>query len=225
MRVAVIDHHRRAADYIDNAVLNFHEPFASSTSELVTEMIQYLVEMGDILRAEAEALLAGIVLDTKGFAINTGSGTFDAAAFLRRAGADASAVKRLLQTDIETATSRYALMREARIFREGIALALSDEEQSRISVAQASDELLNIAGVNTSFVTARDGNTVYVSGRSIGGMNVQVVLEKLGGGGSQSTAGLQVKGMSVGQVVSNLEKAIDEYFDDGNQQIEDTNDK
>jgi len=112
-RIAVIDHHRRAAEYIENAVLNFHEPYGSSTSELVTEMMQYLVDRSDIQRIEADALLAGIVLDTKGFTINTGSGTFDSAAFLKRVGADAAAVKRMLQSDIGIATARYDLMRAA----------------------------------------------------------------------------------------------------------------
>ena len=211
-RIAVIDHHRRAADYIDNAVLNFHETSASSSSELVTEMMQYLTDKGDILREEAGALLAGIILDTKGFSINTGGGTFEAAAFLRRAGADATAVKRIMQTDIETATARFEIMRGAVIYREGIALASSNESQSKVSVAQAADELLNILGVHTSFTAARDGKDVFVSGRSTGGTNVQVILEKLGGGGSQSTAGLQVRNASVEQIVSDLKKAIDEYL-------------
>ncbi|MCL2200440.1 MAG: DHH family phosphoesterase [Oscillospiraceae bacterium] len=214
-RVAVVDHHRRAASYIENAVLNFHEPHASSTSELVTEMIQYLVDKQGILRVEAELLLAGIVLDTKGFAINTSSSTFDAAAFLQRAGADAAAVKQLLQSDIGTATSRFALIREAVVYRDGIAIAASSDARNRISIAQASDELLNVKGVHTSFVTAQDGDTVFVSARSIGRVNVQVILEKLGGGGSQSTAGLQVKGTTVAKVVSDLKRAIDEYLDQG----------
>jgi len=212
-RIAVVDHHRRAATYIDNAVLNFHEPHASSTSELVSEMIQYLVNKDDILTVEAQLLLAGIVLDTKGFAINTSSGTFDAAAFLQRSGADAAAVKRLLQSDIDTATSRYALIREAHIYKDGIALASCKDEHDRISIAQASDELLNVRGVHTSFVAAHEGDTVFVSGRSIGRVNVQLILEKLGGGGSQSTAGLQARGTTVDKVVEDLEKAIDDYLD------------
>ena len=210
-RIAVIDHHRRASDFIENAVLNFHEPYASSTSELVTEMMQYLVDKDDILRAEAEALLAGIVLDTKGFTINTGSGTFDAAAYLKRAGADVAAVKRILQSSMEIATARYELLRSANIYKEGIALAYSDFEHCKVSVAQAADELLDIMGVHTSFVIAKEGDTVYVSGRSLGNINVQVILEKLGGGGSQATAGLQVTGKSVDNVVVELKKAIDEY--------------
>ena len=211
-RIAVIDHHRRAAEYIDNAVLNFHETSASSASELVTEMMQYLVDRRDIMREEAGSLLAGIVLDTKGFSINTGSRTFEAAAYLRLAGADAAAVKRIMQTDIKTATARYEIMRGAVVYRDGIALASSDESQNRTIVAQAADELLNITGVHTSFVAALDGEDVFVSGRSIEGANVQVILEKLGGGGSRSIAGLQVNNTSVEQVVSDLKKAIDEYY-------------
>jgi len=211
-RVAVIDHHRRASEYIENAVLNFHEPYASSTSELVTEMMQYLVEREGIFREEAEALLAGIVLDTKGFTINTGSGTFEAAAYLKRAGADAAAVKRILQSDMGIATARYELLRSAQIYKPGIALAYSDDKQCRISIAQAADEMLGIKGVHTSFVVAKDGDIVYVSARSIGDINVQVVLENLGGGGSQATAGLQVKDKSVDEVVIELKHAIDVYL-------------
>ncbi|MCL2627468.1 MAG: DHH family phosphoesterase [Oscillospiraceae bacterium] len=211
-RIAIIDHHRRAADYIDNAVLNFHEPYASSSSELVTEMMQYLVDRSDILRVEAEALLAGIVLDTKSFSVNTGSGTFDAAAYLKRMGADAAAVKRLLQSDFEIASARFNLMQAAEIFRDGIAIAAGDDKQSKVSIAQAADELLGIKGVHTSFAVAKDDDTVYVSARSIGDINVQVILEKLGGGGSQATAGFQVQNRSVDDVVSELEQAIDDYL-------------
>ena len=211
-RVAVIDHHRRASEYIENAVLNFHEPYASSTSELITEMMQYLVERDEIFREEAEALLAGIVLDTKGFTINTGSGTFDAAAYLKRAGADAAEVKRALQSDMQIATARYELLCSANIYKDGIALASSGGEHCRISIAQAADELLGIKGIHTSFVVAKDKDTVFVSGRSIGNINVQVILEKLGGGGSQATAGLQVTDKSVDDVVVELKQAIDDYL-------------
>jgi c-di-AMP phosphodiesterase-like protein len=211
-RIAVIDHHRRASDFIENAVLNFHEPYASSSSELVTEMMQYLVDNDQVLREEAIALLAGIVLDTKGFTINTSSGTFDTAAYLKRAGADAQEVKRLLQSDLEITTAKFDLLRTASIYKEGIALAYSENQLSRISIAQASDELLAIKGIHTSFAAAKYGETVYVSGRSIGSINVQVILEKLGGGGSQSTAGLQVKGKTVEAVVTELKQAIDTYL-------------
>jgi len=210
--VAVIDHHRRASDFIENAILNFHEPYASSTSELITEMMQYLVDKDNIIREEAEALLAGIVLDTKSFTINTGSGTFDTAAYLKRAGADAATVKQILQSDMQVTSAKYELLRRARIYRKGVAISSGEAEKCRISIAQAADELLNIKGVHTSFVVAKDGDTVHVSARSIGSINVQVVLENLGGGGSQSTAGLQVKGKNVEEVTTELEQAIDDYL-------------
>jgi len=128
-------------------------------------------------------------------------------------GADAAVVKRLMQSDINTATEKYSLMRGAAIYRDGVALASGDDTFSRVSIAQAADELLNIQGVNASFVAAWDGEGVFVSGRSFRGVNVQVILEKLGGGGSQSTAGLQLRGANVGDVMPKLEKAIDEYFE------------
>ena len=212
-RIAVVDHHRRAAEYIDNAVLNFHEPSASSTCELVTEMMQYLIGKEDILGVEAEALLAGIMLDTKGFVMNTASGTFDAAAFLSRMGADMTSIKSLLQSDFKIAADKYALMHRAVIYKDCIAFSSCDDPMDRISIAQAADELLSIKGVAASFVTARDSDNIFVSGRSVGKVNVQLILEKLGGGGSQSSAGLQVHGSSVKTVVGELKLAIDEYFE------------
>jgi c-di-AMP phosphodiesterase-like protein len=211
--VAVIDHHRRAATYIDNATLNFHEPYASSACELAVEMMQYLVDPSDILRVEAEALLAGIVLDTKAFTIRTGSRTFDAASFLRRCGADTTEVKRLLQSDFDTTMEKYAIIRRARIYRSGVAIAFSDEPENRVIVAQAADELLNIAGIQASFVISPDGDSVFISARSIGNINVQVIMEKLGGGGNQSTAGSQITGMSIEKVTEKLKTAIDNYLE------------
>jgi len=210
--VAVIDHHRRSATYIDNATLNFHEPFASSASELVVEMMQYLVDQADILRVEAEALLAGIVLDTKSFAIRTGSRTFDAAAYLRRAGADTIEVKRLFQQDFNTTLERFALIQNAKIYRKGIAIASSLKPEKRIIIAQAADELLNIEGVEASFVVSPDGENVNVSARSIGNVNVQLILEKLGGGGNQSTAGVHIVKSTVPEVLARLKTAIDDYL-------------
>ena len=211
--VAVIDHHRRAATYIENATLNFHEPYASSASELVTEMLQYLVDAADVLRIEAEALLAGIVLDTKSFAIRTGSRTFDAAAYLRRSGADTTDVKRLLQSDFDTTMAKYAIIKDARIYRPGIAIAYSDGGENRIIVAQAADELLNIAGIQASFVISQQGDETFISARSIGNVNVQVIMEKLGGGGNQSTAGVQLAAMAKAKVIENLTIAIDKYIE------------
>ena len=212
-RIAIIDHHRRAADYIDNAVLNFHEPYASSAAELVTEMLQNLIDRReDILRAEADALLAGIVLDTKSFSINTGIGTFDAAAHLKRVGADPEFVKRLLQSDFGIVSARYGIMQSAEIYADSVALAVSREKQNKITIAQAADELLEIKGILTSFVVARVDNAVCVSGRNIGDINVQVILEKLGGGGNAATAGFQTETKSVDEVVAELKHSIDDYM-------------
>ena len=211
--VAVIDHHRRAATYIENATINYHEPYASSASELVAEMLQYLVDQADILRIEAEALLAGIVLDTKSFAIRTGSRTFDAAAYLRRSGADTTDVKRMLQSDFDTTMAKYAIIRDTRIYRPGIAVAYSESSESRVLIAQAADELLNIAGIQASFVISHVGEDMFISARSIGNINVQVIMEKLGGGGNQSTAGVQISGSTKAKVIENLTSAIDRYIE------------
>ena len=216
-RVAVIDHHRRAATYIQNADLNFHEPYASSASELVAEMLQYLVEKSSILRYEAEAIMAGIVLDTKSFAIRTGSRTFDAAAFLRRVGADTSEVKKLLQSDLSTTMARYDIIKSASLYKSGIAIAVSDRKENRIIVAQAADELLNVAGVEASFVLSPGEDSIDISARSIGSVNVQMILEQLGGGGNKSTAGVQIRGKTSAQVLRELTAAIDTYLAEDNQ--------
>ena len=212
-RVAVIDHHRRAATYIEGAALNYHEPYASSASEMVTELLQYIVEPNQILRSEAEALLAGIVLDTKNFTMRTGGRTFEAAAFLRRSGADTAEVKKLYQNDLTDTVAKYALIQNAQLYRDHIALAVSPQPVNRIIAAQAADELLNIMGIDTSFVVAPDGDKVNLSARSMGDTNVQVILEKLGGGGNAAAAGGQVSGQSVDEVAQALKEAIDQYFE------------
>ena len=212
-RVAVIDHHRRAATYIEGAALNYHEPYASSASEMVTELLQYIVEPNQILRSEAEALLAGIVLDTKNFTMRTGGRTFEAAAFLRRSGADTAEVKKLYQNDLADTVAKYALIQNAQLYRDHIALAVSRQPVGRIIAAQAADELLNIMGIDTSFVVAPEGDKVNLSARSMGDTNVQVILEKLGGGGNAAAAGGQVSGKSVDEVAQELKEAIDQYFE------------
>ncbi len=213
-RVAVIDHHRRAADYIQNVALSFHEPYASSASELVTELLQYMVEQSDILRVEAEALLAGIVLDTKNFTLRTGGRTFDAAAFLRRAGADTSDVKHLLQSDLKSAVAKYAIVQKAKIYKAGIAIAAAESVDSKVTAAQAADELLNISGIQASFVLFPLGDKINISARSLGDINVQVIVERLGGGGNKSTAGAQIPDKTLRQVVEELLAEIDKYLED-----------
>ena len=211
-RVAVIDHHRRAASYIQNAALSFHEPYASSVCELMSELLQEIVEQDDITRMEAEAVLSGIVLDTKNFTIRTGERTFDAAAFLRRVGADTSEVKKLLQNDMEHTVAKYKILQSAKLYRGNIAIAVQETEQDRIVAAQAADELLNVSGIQASIVAyaTREGGVV-VSARSIGDVNVQLILEKLGGGGNKSAAGAQVSNTSLRDVVNTICASIDEY--------------
>ncbi|MEF9970905.1 MAG: DHH family phosphoesterase [Oscillospiraceae bacterium] len=214
-RVAVIDHHRRAASYIQNAALTFLEPYASSVCELVCELVQELVEQSDILRVEADAMLVGIVMDTKNFAMRTGERTFDAAAFLRRAGADTTAVKKLLQNGLDDTVARYKILQQVKRYRDNIAIAVIEEPQDRIVAAQAADEMLNIIGIQASLViypTVSGG--VIVSARSIGDVNVQVLLEELGGGGNKSAAGLQMENITLREAVNKLFAAIDDYFAD-----------
>lgn len=213
-RVAVIDHHRRAATYIQNSALTFYEPYASSTCELLSEVLQEVCDPEDILRCEAEAMLSGIVLDTKNFTLRTGERTFEAAAFLRRCGADTVEVKKLLQNDMNDTVARYRIMQNAQLYRGNIAVAAPEAPQDRVIIAQAADELLNISGVEVSFVVSptKDGGA-NISARSIGDINVQVIMEKLGGGGNRSAAACQIPNTTLRDAVNSLFTAIDEYLD------------
>ena len=211
-RVAVIDHHRVAATYIQNAVLGFIEPSASSACELLTEILQEVTDQSQIYRCEAEAMLAGIVLDTKSFALRTGDRTFDAAAWLRRAGADTVEVKKLFRSDMDDTIARYTILRCAQLHRN-VAIAAPEEPQKRVVAAQAADELLNISGVDASIVVAPDGKgKVFASARSIGELNVQILMEKLGGGGNRSAAAVQFSDISLQEAVERIRAAIDEYL-------------
>ena len=212
-RVAVIDHHRRAADYIEQVVLSLHETFASSASELVSEILQYAVEPKDIRPMEAQALLAGIVLDTKNFSVRTGSRTFEAAAFLRRAGADTVDVKKLFQNDLNDTVSRYQIVQAARLYRNELAIAALSYTVPRPMAAQAADELLNIKGITASFVLFPDGERIIISARSIGEANVQVILEALGGGGNAAIAGAQIPNKDMHTVLGELVASIDKFYE------------
>jgi c-di-AMP phosphodiesterase-like protein len=211
-RVVVIDHHRRAADYISNAALNIHEPFASSASELVTELLTYTVDAKTILPCELAALMAGIVLDTKNFTVRVNSRTFEAAAFLRYQGVDPVEVKRLFQSGFDETVRRYRVIENARVYRDDIAIACADQEVSRPLAGQAADELLSIDGIHVSFVLFRQGDATFISARSIGTVNVQVILEALGGGGNTVTAGAQLRGVGMEETRRRLVEAIDRYF-------------
>ena len=213
-KVCVIDHHRRAADYISPVVVNLHEPYASSTSELVTELLQYAVETKDVLPIEAKSLLAGICLDTKFFNVRTGERTFEAAAALRRLGADTTEVKLLLQNDFQDTMAKYQIIKSSRLYRQEIAIAALNTPTTRVLAAQAADELLNIAGITASFVLYPDEDQVIISARSIGSANVQMILEPLGGGGNTATAGAQMKDTTVKDALDQLVASIDSFYEE-----------
>ncbi|MBR4109028.1 MAG: DHH family phosphoesterase [Oscillospiraceae bacterium] len=212
-RVCVVDHHRRAADYITPVVVNLHEPYASSAAELVTELLQYAVEKKDVLPVEAKCLMAGIFLDTKSFHVRTGERTFEAAAYLRQIGADTVEVKKLLQNDFQDTLSKYQIIKAARLYRQELAIAALNSGTSRTLAAQAADELLNISGITASFVLYPDGDQVIISARSIGDANVQMILEPLGGGGNTATAGAQIHGSTVKEVLDQLISSIDQFYE------------
>ena len=213
-KICVIDHHRRAADYIDTVVVNLHETYASSASELVTELLQYAVEKDDVLPIEAKALLAGICLDTKFFNVRTGDRTFEAAAALQRLGANTTEVKLLLQNDFQDTIAKYQIIKSSRLYRQEIAIAALNTSTPRVLAAQAADELLNISGISTSFVLYPEGNVVFISARSIGKANVQMILEPLGGGGNAATAGAQIPDSNVKDVLDRLVASIDKFYEE-----------
>ena len=212
-RVCVVDHHRRAADYITPVVVNLHEPYASSASELVTELLEYAVEQKDVLPVEAKALMAGIFLDTKSFNVRTGQRTFEAAAYLQQMGADTVEAKKLLQNDFHDTMEKYQIIKSARLYGQEIAIAALNSTTSRTLAAQAADELLNISGISASFVLYPDEDQVIISARSIGKANVQMILEPLGGGGNTATAGAQVQQSTVREVLDRLLESIKQYFE------------
>ena len=212
-KICVVDHHRRAADYINPVVVNLHEPYASSASELVTELIEYAVEKKDVLPIEAKSLLAGICLDTKFFNVRTGERTFEAAAALRRLGADTTEVKLLLQNDFQDTVAKYNIIKSSRLYRQEIAIAALYTPTTRVLAAQAADELLNISGITASFVLYPDNDRVIISARSIGSANVQMILEPLGGGGNTATAGAQMKDISVKDALDKLVASIDKFYE------------
>jgi len=212
-KVCVVDHHRRAADYINPVVVNFHETSASSASELVTELLLYAVEKKDVLPVEAKALLAGICLDTKFFNVRTGEGTFEAAAALRRMGADTTDVKLLLRNDFQDTMAKYQIIKSSRLYRQEIAIAALNTGTTRVLAAQAADELLNISGISASFVLYPDENQVIISARSIGSANVQVILEPLGGGGNPATAGAQMQNIEIKDALDRLVESIDKFYE------------
>lgn len=212
-KVVVIDHHRRGPEFIDNAMLTYHEIYASSASELVTELLMYLdnIELNPI---EAESIYAGIVVDTKNFMFKTGVRTFEVAAFLKKFGIDVTQVKQLFQNDLETYIAKVDIVKNAEIIRGQIAISTTEEEYNDMPIiaAQAADELLSISGVYASFVLCKVDDVVMISGRSMGDINVQSILEKIGGGGHLTFAGAQIAGVTIDEAKNSLLNSIDEYF-------------
>ena len=213
--VVVIDHHRKMVDHIDNAIIFYHEPYASSAAEMVAELTQYLGEGNRITHVEADALMAGIMLDTKNFTIRTGVRTFEAAAYLRRMGADTVKVRRLFASSMESYQIRSRLIASAEVYcRCAIAFSTISNADLRVAAPQAADELLGIAGVDASFVMYELDEQVYISGRSMGAINVQIIMEKLGGGGHHTMAGAQLSGKTMDEARKALMAAIDSYMEE-----------
>lgn len=213
-KIVVIDHHRKMVNYIDNAVIFHHEPYASSASEMVTELIQYFGEAGKLRAVQAECLLAGIMLDTKNFVMKTGVRTFEAAAVLRKMGADTITVKKMFSSSIDSYKRKTQIVAEAEIYRK-CAIAPCDfyADDLRIVAPQAADELLTIKNVDASFVLFKTmSNEISISARSMGNLNVQLIMEALGGGGHQTMAGAQLKDVTVNEVLDTLKKSIDDYY-------------
>lgn len=211
-RIVIVDHHRRSEEFIEDAVLVYMEPYASSTCELVTELLQYIHERVVLDVREATALLAGITVDTKSFAMRTGSRTFEAASFLRRNGADPALIQKMLKEDLEEYIKKAEIIRNAETYLDYIAIAVADPAKPvpQLLIAQSADTLLNMTGIKASFVIAqRPDGTVGVSARSLGQMNVQVVMERLGGGGHLTNAACQVQG-TVQEVASKLKKVLND---------------
>ena len=213
-KIVVIDHHRRGTDFIENALLTFHEVYASSACELVTELLEYSEQEIKLTQLETEGLYAGIMMDTKNFTFKTGVRTFEAAAYLRKCGVDIIKVKKWFQSDLETYNKISEIVANAEIINDTIGISIYDKEEPDTSLicAKAADELLTISDITASFVIGNLGDKICISGRSIGDINVQLILEKLGGGGHITLAGAQVEGMSIEEVKQELIIRINEYF-------------
>ncbi len=214
--VVLIDHHRKSADFYADAVLTYHETYSSSTSELVVEILQYISDNIKLTPIEAKSLYAGILLDTQNFTFKTGVRTFEAASYLRRSGLNTAEAKELLKSDINDYVLRNKIVSSAQIYKNSIAISAYTEGtiKDKAVAAQSADELLNIKGITTTFVVYKTGNVYGVSARSIGDINVQLIMEKLGGGGHQLAAGAQFEAESFKEAVDKLTEEIEEYLKD-----------
>ncbi len=215
-QIVVIDHHRRAEEFIDNPTLVYIEPYASSTSELVTELIEYQPKKKKLSTIEATALLAGIIVDTKSFNLRTGSRTFDAASYLRMKGADSVLIQHFLKEDFETVIRRNRLLERAEMFTDDIAIVKADEDSyDQVIIAQTADKLLMIDRVKASFVVARlNENTIAISARSLGDINVQLIMEQLEGGGHLTNAATQLYDVTLDEAMEMLKEKITLYLEE-----------
>ena len=211
--MAVIDHHIRGTSTIEKATLFYHDPYASSACELVTEVMQYFDDDLKPLPIDLEALLCGITLDTKGFTFNTGVRTFEAASYLRRQGADTTVTRLLVQDDLKTYTAKTDIVRKAEIIENGFAVAACPDgiDKASLIAAQAADALLTIRGVKASFVLSHVDGNVLISGRSLGDVNVQLILESLGGGGHATIAAVKLENTEMDAAIKRLKAAINKY--------------
>ena len=213
-KIVIIDHHRRSADFINQSILTFQEVYASSAAELVTELIQYTQTEVELPTIEAEALYAGIMMDTKNFTFKTGVRTFEAAAYLRRCGIDIIKVKKWFQSDLESYNRISEIVKKSEVIHDTIAISKYEvqEKDTSLICAKAADELLTIGNITASFVLGQLENKICISGRSIGDVNVQIILEKLGGGGHITLAGAQLENMTIEEAKQELINKIEEYF-------------
>ena len=213
-KIAVIDHHRKGVESIQETVLSFHEIYVSSTCEMVTEVVQYLEDDVKINKLTAEGLLAGINLDTKFFAFKTGVRTFEAASYLRKAGADTTEVKKLFRTNVEDFKAKAEIISNTKIIDDRICIsyARTHTDNMNVVIAQAADELLTVKKIEASFILGEKNGTIFISARSLGKINVHVLMEKIGGGGHMDIAGAQLEGMSIGEAYTIVHRIIEEYL-------------
>lgn len=216
--ICVFDHHRQTSEVIENPVLSYVEPYASSTSEMIAEVLQYFSENIKLEPAEADCIYAGILIDTNNFMTKTGVRTFEAAAYLRRAGAEVTRVRKMLRNDMGAYKARAEAVRHAQVYRNAFAISVcpaDNLESPTVVGAQAANELLNIVGIKASFVLTEYQGKIYVSSRSIDEINVQLIMERLGGGGHLNVAGAQLTNCSVLQAKHTIEETLDEMIKAG----------
>ncbi len=216
--IVILDHHRRSSDVIENAVLSYIEPFASSACEMVAEILQYFTDEVRLKSLEADCIYAGIIVDTNNFVAKTGVRTFEAAAYLRRSGADVTRVRKLFRNDVEAYKARAEAVRGAEVFMRGYAIAVCPSENLEsptIVGAQASNELLNVIGIKASFVLTEYQKKIYISARAIDEVNVQIIMERLGGGGHQNIAGAQLVDMTMDEAIAKLKEVLTKMTEEG----------